>query len=403
MAEQSAKYVIVGGGLAGASAVEGIRELDKEGSITLVTREPELPYHRPPLSKDFLRGETPQADIYVHDDNFYRENHVTLLTGHEATALDAKAKTVQLDNGDTLHYERLLLATGSGSRHLDTPGGDLPGVHYLRTLADSQKLKGEIRAGRQVVLIGTGFIGVEVAASATQMGAAVTMLGMEHQVWEMFGPQVAAFITTLLQGHGIKIVGGDSVASIERSGDKLQVHSKGGHTLSGDLVLAGVGATPNTSLAEQAGLKMAQRGVDVNQYLQSSDPDIYVAGDIAAFDSAVYGRKLRIEHWDVAQNSGKQAGRNLAGANEEYTVLPYFFSDEFDVTMEYVGNTRDWDEIIVRGDPTQKPFTVLYVKDDHIVAALFINNSDDVEPAKKLIGDKVSVKENRARLESGAL
>lgn len=403
MAEHSAKYVIVGGGLAGASAVEGICEVDKAGSIILVTREAELPYHRPPLSKDFLRGETPQTDIYVHDDNFYRENGVTLLLGREATALDTAAKTVRLDNGDALHYERLLLATGSGSRHLDAPGGELAGVHYLRTLADCEKLKGEIRAGQQVVIIGSGFIGVEVAASATQKGARVRMLNKGKQVWEMFGPQVAAFMTDSLQQHGITIVHQDSARAIERNGDKLRVHTEGGREFEADFVLAGVGAAPFTDLAEKAGLMMAERGVDANQFLQSSDADVYVAGDIAAFDNEVYGRKLRIEHWDVAQNTGKAAGRNLAGANEEYTVLPYFFSDVFDINMEYVGNTKDWDEIIVRGDAKQKPFTVLYVKGDHVVAALFINNSDEVEPVKKLISDKVSVKEKREQMESGTL
>ncbi len=403
MDEQSAKYVIVGGGLAAASAVEGIRELDKDGSIIIITRETELPYHRPPLSKDFLRGETPLADVYVHDADFYKQNGVTMLAGHEAVALDTAAKTVRLNDGNTLRYDKLLLATGSGSRKLDTPGGDLPAVHYLRTLANCQRLKQQIKEGQRVVIIGGGFIGVEVAASAAQKGAKVTLLNKGKQVWENFGPPVAAFMTNVLKQHGIEIINEDTASAIEANGPALRVITQGGRTLDADLVLAGVGATPYTALAEQAGLKMAERGVDVNQYLESSAPDVYVAGDIAAFDSALYGHKLRVEHWDVAQNSGKAAGRNLAGAHEAYTTLPYFFSDVFDVAMEYLGNVKDWDELIVRGDPSQKPFSVLYIKGNQIGAALFINRNEEVEPVRKLIEDKASVSAERPRLKYGEL
>ena len=403
MAEQSAKYVIVGGGLAAASAVEGIRELDKDGSIIIVAREAELPYHRPPLSKDFLRDETPQADVYVHDADFYKQNGVQTLTGREVVALDTGAKTVRLDDGSVIHYDRLLLATGSGSRKLDAPGGDLPGVHYLRTLGDSQRLKQQISKDQRVVIIGAGFIGVEVAASAAQKGAKVTLLNKGKQVWEMFGPQVAAFMTGVLEQHDIEIIHEDSASAIEQSSSGLQVKTKGGRSLDADFVLAGVGATPYTDLSEQAGLKLAERGVDVNQYLESSASAVFVAGDIAAFDSALYGRKLRVEHWDVAQNTGKAAGRNMAGAHEEYTTVPYFFSDVFDVAMEYLGNVKDWDELIVRGDPTQKPFSVLYVKDDHVDAAIFINRNEEVEPVRKLIEQQTSVRAVRPRLQYGEL
>lgn len=403
MAEQNAKYVIVGGGLAAASAVEGIRELDKDGSIIIVAWEAELPYHRPPLSKDFLRGETPQADVYVHDADFYKQNGVQTLTGREAVTMDTAAKTVRLDDSSVLHYDKLLLATGSGSRKLDAPGGDLPGVHYLRTLDDSRRLKQQISAGQRVVIIGAGFIGVEVAASVAQMGAKVTLLNKGKQVWEMFGPQVAAFMTGVLEQHDIEIIHEDSASAIEQGSSGLRVKTQGGRSLDADFVLAGVGATPYTEVAEQAALKMAERGVDVNQYLESSAPDVFVAGDIAAFDSALYGRKLRVEHWDVAQNSGKAAGRNMAGAHEEYTTLPYFFSDVFDVAMEYLGNVKEWDELIVRGDPTQKPFSVLYVKDDHIGAAIFINRNEEVEPVRKLIEQQTSVRAERPRLQYGEL
>ncbi len=250
MDEQSAKYVIVGGGLAAASAVEGIRELDKDGSIIIITRETELPYHRPPLSKDFLRGETPLADVYVHDADFYKQNGVTMLAGHEAVALDTAAKTVRLNDGNTLRYDKLLLATGSGSRKLDTPGGDLPAVHYLRTLANCQRLKQQIKEGQRVVIIGGGFIGVEVAASAAQKGAKVTLLNKGKLVWENFGPPVAAFMTNVLKQHGIEIINEDTASAIEANGPALRVITQGGRTLDADLVLAGVGATPYTALAE---------------------------------------------------------------------------------------------------------------------------------------------------------
>lgn len=384
MPPQSYSYVIVGAGLSGASAIEGIRQLDQRGPILLLGAEKDMPYDRPPLSKQLWTGGKTVGEIVLHDDAFYKSNAVDLQLGTEVTQLDAVAQIIHGSQGNAYRYHRLLLATGGAPRHLDIPGGDLGGISYYRTLHDYRELRSAAVEGKSVLVIGGGFIGSEMAASLRSNKLAVTM--MFPSPWlasRVFPGSLGRYLTEQYRAKGIEILAGDVPISIQRDGEDYVTRTRGGREVRTDLVVAGIGITPNVSLAQSAGLSVGN-GVIVNEFLQTSAPEIYAAGDIAQFPEAGFGPR-RLEHWDNAVSQGKQAGRNMAGADEPFTYIPFFFSDLFEFGYEAVGDVdsrlttfADWQEENKKG-------VIYYLERDRLRGAMMCNVWGQVDAARSLI------------------
>ncbi|MGD1002244.1 MAG: FAD-dependent oxidoreductase [Candidatus Brocadiia bacterium] len=384
MTEHACDYLIVGGGLAGASAVEGIRERDAKRSVAIIGAEEHLPYDRPPLSKKLWFGKKQVKDIFLHDRAFYDRNGVTLFAGRRVVALDVKSKTVADSNGDRHRFEKLLLATGATPQLLPIPGGDLPGICYYRTLDDYQRMRLEAAEGKSAVIIGGGFIGSEMAAALCINKLKVTMIYPSgHLCGRVFPEDLGLAMERLFQSRGIRILKGQKPASFERKGSQFVVQTGGGKVES-DLLIVGVGVKPAVELAERAGLATGD-GILVNEYLQTAHPDIHAAGDNARFPYQALGQQARMEHWDNALNQGKHAGRNMAGAHDAFTYMPYFFSDLFEFGYEAVGEVNSRME--TRAD-WQKPFdtgTIYYLRDGKIRGAMMCNVWEKVEAARALI------------------
>jgi 3-phenylpropionate/trans-cinnamate dioxygenase ferredoxin reductase subunit len=354
-------YVLIGGGLASARAAEAIRERDPGGRITLVAAERELPYNRPDLSKGYLLGKRPLEKVFFKPKGvadaaaFYRERDIDVALATPAIQLDRGAHTVTLDDGRMLNYDRLLLATGGRARRLDNlPGSNLPDLYYLRTLEDANALRLEATGGpRRAVVIGGSFIGAEVASALAQLGHETTLVMPQRLILERaLGERAAQFVTERFRRAGVTILSGARPEAFLGADQRLTgVRLDGGAELPADLVALGVGLELNTELARQAGLALDERlgGVEVDEQLRTSDPDIYAAGDIAAYQSPLYGRRMRIEHWDHARQSGRQAGLNMAGDEAPYDALPYFYSDLFDLDLQAYGDLYQWDEVLARG------------------------------------------------------
>jgi len=371
------RYVIVGGGLAAASAIEGIRDLDKDGEITVVSAERDLPYHRPPLSKGYLAGREQLETVRIHDALWYRDNRVRYRLGVEAKSVHMKKRSVTLASGERLEYDKLLLATGSHARRLGVPGADTPGVFLLRTVGESTALKGVLKAGVKVVVVGGSFIGMEVAATARSLGADVTVLEMGPAVYGRFAdPQLSDFFRRLLESHGITVRTGVRVARIKTMAGKLSgVASDTDEAFPADVVVTGVGAEPNTGWLANSGFGIDRGGLVVNVRLETNNPDVWAAGDITRFPDPNTRQPRRLEHWDNALMQGKQAGRNMAGAEEAYTHQSAFFSDLFDLTINVLGDTDRPDVVHLKGssDLTAPHLTALYVRDHKLTGAVLVN------------------------------
>jgi NADPH-dependent 2,4-dienoyl-CoA reductase/sulfur reductase-like enzyme len=385
MAEHACDYLIGGGGLAGASAVEGIRERDSKRSITIIGAEEHLPYDRPPLSKKLWFGKKQVKDIFLHDRAFYDQNGVTLIAGRRGTALDAKSKTVTDSAGESYRFDKLLLATGGSPQTLPIPGGDLPGICYYRVLDDYQRMRREAAEGKSAVIIGGGFIGSEMAAALCINKLKVTMIyPSAYLCSNVFPDALGLAMERLYQSRGIQILKGCKPASIRRKGPQFIVETDGDENVEADVVIVGIGVKPAIALAERASLTTGD-GIVVNEYLQTSHPDIYAAGDNARFPYQALGQQARVEHWDNALNQGKHAGRNMAGAQEPFTYMPYFFSDLFEFGYEAVGEVNS--RLETRAD-WQKPFdtgVIYYVRKGKIRGAMMCNVWEKVEAARALI------------------
>jgi 3-phenylpropionate/trans-cinnamate dioxygenase ferredoxin reductase subunit len=369
----TAQIVVVGGGLAGARAVETLRDEGFDGSVVLVGEEPVRPYERPPLSKDVLQGAKSEDEVFVHDDDWYDTHDVDLRTGTRARALDVDRRTVELDDGSALRYDRLLLATGSKARSLRVPGSDLPGVHLLRTLADTRRLDAALQSASHVVVVGAGWIGTEVAASARTIGRDVTLVGRgTHPLERVVGSDVGAVYGDLHRDRGVRLVMGTDVESVRGAGRVEEVRTADGQVLPCDLVVAGVGASPRVDLAEAARLSVND-GVRTDQRLHTSANWVYAAGDVAAAWHPILRRRLRVEHWANAGHQGRVAARNMLGAGLTYDRIPYFYSDQFDVGMEYSGYAPEWDEVAFRGKPAQREFVAFWLHDRRVVAGMNVN------------------------------
>jgi 3-phenylpropionate/trans-cinnamate dioxygenase ferredoxin reductase subunit len=366
-------HVIAGAGLAGAKAAEALRAEGFEGRIVLVGSELELPYERPPLSKDYLRGESPRESARVHEDGFYAGHDIELLTGTAVTDLNAAARDVTLSTGERLGYDRLLLATGSEPRRLSVPGAELDGVHHLRTFADSDAIAAALEPGARAVIAGGGWIGMEVAASARQNGLDVTIVELEDvPLSRALGREAGLIYARLHREHGVQLHTGVAVARVEGEGRVERVVLADGRALDADLLVCGLGAIPRTELAQRAGLAV-ENGVLTDASLQTSDPHVFAAGDIANAEHPFYGRRVRVEHWANALNQPEVAARAMLGKPAAYDKLPYFFSDQYDVGMEYRGLAIGADAFEIDGDAEAYEFVAYWRREGRTIAAMNVN------------------------------
>jgi 3-phenylpropionate/trans-cinnamate dioxygenase ferredoxin reductase subunit len=388
-------FVIVGAGLAGAKAAETLRAEGFDGRIVLVGAEAERPYERPPLSKEYLRGEAGRDKVYVHDEGFYAANDVELRLGTSAVSLDTATAELALDDGRRLRYDRLLLATGAEPRRLPIPGGDLDGIHYLRSVGDSDALRERLDRGGSVVVVGAGWIGAEAAASARQRGLDVTVVEPAAVPLErVLGSEVGAVYRDIHADHGVRMLLGTGVEAFEGDTAVERVRTTDGRELACDFVIVGIGVTPRTELAARAGIAVGD-GILVDEHLRTSAPNVFAAGDVAGAQHPFYGERIRVEHWANALHQGPVAARNMDGRAEPFDRLPYFFSDQYDVGMEYSGFARTWDRVVFRGDPATREFIAFWLLGDRVVAGMNVNVWDVVDPIQRLIRERVSVDDRR--------
>ena len=377
---------VVGAGLAGGKAVEALRAEGFGGRIVLFGDERHRPYERPPLSKGYLQGNDERDTVFVHPESWYGEHDVDLRLGAAVTGLDRHAHELMTDDGQPVHYDRLLLTTGASPRHLRLPGADLPGVHYLRTLDDSDALRAAFRPGANVVVIGGGWIGLETAAAARTAGATVTVLeSAELPLLRVLGPQMAQVFAGLHRENGVDLRLGVTVAALRGEGSAVTgVALRDGAVIDADAVVVGVGVTPNVDLARQAGLDVDD-GVLVNASLRTSDAHVFAAGDVANAEHPVLGRRIRVEHWANALHQPEVAARSILGRDAVYDRLPYFFTDQYDLGMEYVGYASADDDVVVRGDLEGREFVALWVRDGRVVAGMNVNVWDVTDRIRDLI------------------
>ncbi|MGW5233099.1 NAD(P)/FAD-dependent oxidoreductase, partial [Streptomyces nodosus] len=391
-------FVIVGGGLAGAKAAETLRAEGFTGRVILICDERDHPYERPPLSKGFLLGKEERDSVFVHEPAWYARNDIELHLGQTVDALDRHARTVRLgDDGTLIHYDKLLLATGAEPRRLDIPGTDLAGVHHLRRLAHAERLKGVLaslgRDNGHLVIAGAGWIGLEVAAAAREYGAEVTVVEPEPTpLYGVLGPELGNLFAELHREHGVRFHFGARLTEIVgQDGLVLAARTDDGEEHPAHDVLAAIGAAPRTALAEAAGLEIADRahggGVVVDERLCTSDPDIHAAGDIASFRHPLFGTRLRVEHWSNALNGGPAAARAMLGREVTFDRVPYFFSDQYDMGMEYSGwaPPGSYDEVVIRGDAGKRTFVAFWLTEGRVLAGMNVNVWDVTDPIQRLI------------------
>ncbi|MFO7251346.1 MAG: FAD-dependent oxidoreductase [Actinomycetes bacterium] len=393
--------VIIGAGLAGARAAETLRAEGYTGELVLVGAEREHPYERPPLSKGYLQGSAELSSVYVHEPGWYGEQGVELRLGVAATAIDRAARRVLLADGSALPYERLLLATGATPRRLQVPGADLAGVHYLRTIADSQALREAFARGGEVVIAGAGWIGLETAAAARQAGCEVTVVEPDPApLYRVLGPEVGGIFARLHERHGVRFRFGAAVTELrgaepaepggEDAGRGLapgrvrEVALSTGEVLRADTVVAGIGVTPNVELAREAGLEVDD-GVVTDASLRTADPAIWAAGDVARSFNPLLGRHIRVEHWANARNGGPAAARAMLGERVVYDRVPYFYSDQFELGMEFSGDITGHDEIVYRGSVEDLEFIAFWLRHGTVVAAMNVNVWEVVADLQALI------------------
>ncbi len=392
MTSTSHGFVIVGASLAGAKAAETLRKEGFAGRVTLIGDELHRPYERPPLSKGYLLGSAERESVFVHPATWYAEHDVDLRLGTRATAVDARGHEVHLADGDPLRYAALLLATGSEPVRLTIPGADLDGVRYLRRLEDSEALKAAFAEVGRVVVIGGGWIGLEVAAAARTAGLAVTVLeAAALPLLRVLGPEVARVFADLHREHGVDLRCGVHVERILGAGGRVTgVELGGGEVVGADLVVVGVGIRPNTALAQGAGLAV-ENGVLVDAHLRTSDPDVYAAGDVANAFHPFLERRLRVEHWANAMRQGPVAARSMLGQDATYARLPYFFTDQYDLGMEYNGYAGAEDRVVLRGDVAGREFIAFWLAEGRVLAGMGVNIWDTTADVTKLITSRREV------------
>jgi NADPH-dependent 2,4-dienoyl-CoA reductase/sulfur reductase-like enzyme len=375
--------------MAAANAAKMIRRADAEGSILMVSEEKLPPYDRPPLSKEYLRKEWPTEKLFFDSLEKLEELKIDLALGVRAEKLDPAAHTAALSDGETVRYEKALLATGGRPIVLRMPGADLRGVHYLRTAEDAQGIANDVQEGTKALVIGAGFIGLEVAASLTKLGAEVTVVEAMERIWPRFADaRLALFVQEYCAMQGVTFITGEMVSELRGEGRVTSAVTRSGKEIPCDMVVIGVGLVPNVELAQEAGLEV-NNGIVVDEQLRTSDPDIYAAGDVINYPDPVFEKKHRVEHWGHAEYSGQVAGKNMAGGENAYDFLSYVWSDIFDLHLEAAGDESEFDESLVRGSMSSGSFMVLYLKEKHLTAYFAINaNMRDFVPLRRVIRTK---------------
>jgi len=401
MSDRDVDVLLIGGGIASASAAAELRAGGFDGSITLATREPDPPYHRPPITKGYLQGREERASALVHPESWYADNDVELLTRASVMDLDTEAYTAKVGR-EVVGFGRALVATGAMVRRLRAEGAQRDGIHYLRVLGNADALREDLANAERVAVVGGSYIATEVAASLTLLGKSCTLVMQEALPTERgFGPVAGAFVRDLLVSHGVEFAGEADVVSFDGEGDEGRVQAvvcEDGRRIEADLVVVGVGAQPDVMLARKAGLDLGESGgVTCDSNLQTSVEGIFAAGDVCEYDSVIHGRRLRIEHEQVAAAQGAHVARAILGADWPYSEVPYFWSDLADwATLEYVGPAATWDEEIVRGDPSSGSFSVFYLDGDRVAAALAVDRPDDLEAARSMLAEGLGADAVRA-------
>lgn len=378
--------------MASAHCAAELRRRGAEGSIVLVGREAEPPYERPPLSKEYLRGEATREEAYVHPLSWYEENGVELLRERNLMSLDPQSNTAVLQGGEEVAFGKALLATGAMVNILRVEGAENEGIHYLRAFGNSDAIGAEGGPGKHIVLIGGSYIATEVAASLTAKGARCTMVMIEDVVLSRtFGEEVGRWFQALIEAKGVAVFGGEELEAFEGDGHVRAVLTKAGRSIQCDAVVIGAGVRADTLLAQRAGLAVGD-GILCNSKLQTSSADIFAAGDCCSYESVIHGRRLRVEHWDVAMQQGMHVARNMLGEDLDYEVVPYFFSDLADwASFEYVGPAQGWDRELWRGDRDSGAFAVFYLREGRVVGALSLGRPEDLSEARRLLAAGVDV------------
>ncbi|MDQ2796975.1 MAG: FAD-dependent oxidoreductase [Actinomycetota bacterium] len=410
-------FVIVGAGRAGAAAAEALRSQGSDGQIVLLGDETDHPYDRPPLSKDYLQGKSEKDKVYLHPDAWYAEHDIDVRLGTTVTAVDRTAHEVSTESGERIRYDKLLLATGSSPRRLSVPGADLDGLLYLRRLDDCEAMKAAFAEARHVAIVGAGWIGLETAAAARAAGCEVTVIERgELPLLHVLGRELAEIYAALHRSHGVEFrLGATTAEMIGTDGRASGVRLDDGSLIEADAIVVGVGITPNTELAETAGL-LIDNGVLVDEHLATSDPDVFAAGDVANAYYPLLGTHLRLEHWSAALNQGPVAATNMLGGAAAYDKVPYFFSDQYDMGMEYSGyvGSDGYDEVVFRGDPAKGEYLAFWLRGGRVLAGMNVNvwnvtdaiaalvrSGEQVDRAR-LVNPEVSLDEVRAATTTGA-
>jgi len=389
MPDREVDYLLIGGGMASAHCAAELRRRGADGSILLVGREPEPPYERPPISKDYLRGSAGREDAYVNLPSWYEENGVELLTARNVLGLDPQARTAKIQGGEEVGFDQALFATGAMVNILRVEGAENEGIHYLRAFGNADAIRAEAEAADHVVLIGGSYIGCEVAASLTAEGTRCTIIAMEDvALSRSFGDDAGRWFQAQLESHGVSFHGGETLSAFEGDGRVSAVVTESGLSVECDMVVVGAGVRPDTMLAQRAGLAI-EAGIACDSKLETSVSGIYAAGDCCSYESVVHGRRVHVEHWDVAMQQGIHAAANMLGAATDYEVVPYFFSDLADwASIEYVGPAYEWDREVWRGDREAGEFSVWYLQGDRVAGCLSVGRSEELAQARQMIAER---------------
>ncbi|MFL5898290.1 MAG: NAD(P)/FAD-dependent oxidoreductase [Solirubrobacterales bacterium] len=393
MADREVDFLLIGGGMASAHCAAELRRRGAEGSILLVGREPEPPYERPPVTKDYLRGESGREDAYVNPVAWYGDNGVELLTGRNVLGLDTEGRTAKIQGGEEVGFGKALLATGAMVNILRIEGAENEGIHYVRAFGNADAIRRDVEAAERVVLIGGSYIGCEVAASLAAQGKKCTIVAMEEvALSRTFGAKAGRWFQSRLEERGVEFHGGETLSAFEGDGRVRAVVTESGLTVECDTVVVGAGVRPDTMLAQRAGIEVDRGGIVCDSKLATSVAGVYAAGDCCSYESVLHGRRIHVEHWDVAMQQGQHAAANMLGAEEAYEVVPYFFSDLADwASLEYVGPAYEWEREIWRGDPAQGEFSVWYVQGGRVAGCLSVEHSEHLSEARRLLVEGVDV------------
>jgi 3-phenylpropionate/trans-cinnamate dioxygenase ferredoxin reductase subunit len=389
MADREVDFLLIGGGMASAHCAAELRRRGAKGSILLVGREPEPPYERPPISKEYLRGDGGRADAYVNEPSWYEQNGVELLTGKNVLGLDVEARTAKIQGGEEVAFGKALFGTGAMVNILRVEGAENEGIHYLRAFGNADAIRTDAQGADHVVLIGGSYIGCEVAASLTAQGTRCTIIAMEEvALSRTFGERAGRWFQQQLEERGVTFHGGQSLSAFEGDGRVRAVVTESGLAVECDAVVVGAGVRPDAMLAQRAGLEVGNGGIVCDSKLQTSAEGIYAAGDCCSYESVVHDRRIHVEHWDVAMQQGMKAAANMLGAEEDYDVVPYFFSDLADwASLEYVGPAYEWDREEWRGSPEEGEFSVWYLQGDRVAGCLSVGRSEELAEARQMIAD----------------